>query len=362
LRKNVAAFIDGQTSIDDQRNDQTSAAVDVGGNMRLSCCAPRRAIFVLALIAFAGGLAPVAATAADFPSRVVRLIVPFAPGASTDLVARLLGQKLSVEWGQPVIVENRGGAGGGIGADMVAKADPDGYTLLLTNQGPHVLNALLRKDAPYTVDDLAPIIEIGSTPLIIVANPKFPPNDVKELVDYAKAHPGKVHIGTSGTNSNVHIGLEILKSATGTDMVHVPYRGTGPSLNDAVAGTIEGAYTTTVSAIGLVEAGRLKVLGVAAPKRSDVIPKVTTYKEQGITGADTDLWIGLVAPAKTPKAIIDKVNHDVNKALQDAEVRRRFAEWGLDAQGGTPDAFGKVIKSEADRIRALVAANKLQVE
>ena len=326
------------------------------------CTAFRRLVF-LVLIALCGGFSPQrAVAAADFPARVVRIIVPFAPGASTDLVARLLGQKLSVEWGQPVIVENRGGAGGGIGADMVAKSDPDGYTLLLTNQGPHVLNALLRKDAPYTLDDLAPIIEIGSTPLIIVANPKFPPNDVKELVQYAKTHPGKVHIGTSGTNSNVHIGLEILKSATGTDIIHVPYRGTGPSLNDAVAGTIEGAYTTTVSAVGLVEAGRLKVLGVAGPKRSDVIPKVPTYAEQGIMSADTDLWIGLVTPAKTPKAIVEKINRDVNKALQDAEVRRRFAEWGLEAQGGTPDAFGKVIKAEAERIRALVAANKLQVE
>ena len=326
------------------------------------CTAFRRLVFLF-LIALCGGFSPQrAVAAADFPARVVRIIVPFAPGASTDLVARLLGQKLSVEWGQPVIVENRGGAGGGIGADMVAKSDPDGYTLLLTNQGPHVLNALLRKDAPYTLDDLAPIIEIGSTPLIIVANPKFPPNDVKELVQYAKTHPGKVHIGTSGTNSNVHIGLEILKSATGTDIIHVPYRGTGPSLNDAVAGTIEGAYTTTVSAVGLVEAGRLKVLGVAGPKRSDVIPKVPTYAEQGIMSADTDLWIGLVTPAKTPKAIVEKINRDVNKALQDAEVRRRFAEWGLEAQGGTPDAFGKVIKAEAERIRALVAANKLQVE
>jgi tripartite-type tricarboxylate transporter receptor subunit TctC len=326
------------------------------------CTAFRRLVF-LYLVALGGSFAPQDAVAAgDYPARVVRIIVPFAPGASTDLVARLLGQKLSVEWGQPVIVENRGGAGGGIGADMVAKSDPDGYTLLLTNQGPHILNALLRKDAPYTVDDLAPIIEIGSTPLIIVANPKFPPNDVKELVDYAKAHPGKVHIGTSGTNSNVHIGLEILKSATGTDMVHVPYRGTGPSLNDAVAGTIEGAYTTTVSAIGLVEAGRLKVLGVAAAKRADIIPKVPTYKEQGIIGADTDLWIGLVAPAKTPKDIVEKLNRDVNKAMQDPDVRRRFAEWGLEVEGGMPEAFTKVVKAEAARIRALVAANKLQVE
>jgi tripartite-type tricarboxylate transporter receptor subunit TctC len=317
---------------------------------------------VVILIACSSVITGHRAVADEYPIRTVRLVVPFAPGASTDLVARLIGQKLSAAWGQPVIVENRGGAGGGIGADLVAKSEPDGYTLLVTNQGPSILNALLRKDVSYSVEDLAPIVEFGSTPLIIVANPQFPPNDMKELIAYAKANPGRIHIGSSGTNSNVHIALEILKVATGADIVHVPYRGTGPALTDAVAGTIEGAYTTTVSAVGLIDAGRLKVLGVAGAKRADVIPKVATFAEQGITSANADVWIGLVAPAKTPQAIIEKINRDANHALKEPDVRRRFAEWGLEIEGGSPGDFDKSIKTEVTKINQLVKSHALQVE
>jgi tripartite-type tricarboxylate transporter receptor subunit TctC len=319
-------------------------------------------LVILALVACNSLASAGRAAASEYPARVVRFVVPFAPGASTDLVARLLGQKLSAEWGQPVIVENRGGAGGGIGADLVAKSEADGYTLLVTNQGPSILNVLLRKDVPYSVEDLAPVVEFGSSPLIIVANPQFPPNDMKELIAYAKANPGKIHIGSSGTNSNVHIALEILKVATGADIVHVPYRGTGPALTDVVAGTIEGAFTTTVSAVGLIDAGRLKVLGVAGTKRVNVIPKAATFAEQGITSANADVWIGLVAPAKTPQAIIEKINLDVNRALQIPDVRRRFAEWGLEIEGGTPGDFNKNIKAEVAKINQLVKSHALQIE
>lgn len=301
--------------------------------------------------------------AADtYPTRVVHFVVPFAPGASTDIVARLFGQKLSAKWGQPIVVDNRGGAGGGIGAEQVARSEPDGYTLMVTNQGPSILNALLRKNSSYSVDDLAPVIEFGYSPLIIVANPQFPPNNMKELVAFAKANPGKVLIGSSGTNSNVHIALEVLKTVTGTDIVHVPYRGTGPSLSDVVAGNISGAYTTTVSAEGLISSGRLKVLGVAGIKRVGVIPNVPTYAEQGIVGADAAVWIGLVAPAKTPKPIIDKINRDVNASLQDPDVRERFAQWGLEVAGGSPDRFNVAIKAEVDRIDQLIKSGALKVE
>jgi tripartite-type tricarboxylate transporter receptor subunit TctC len=297
-----------------------------------------------------------------YPVKMVRFIVPFAPGASTDAVARLLGQKLSIEWGQQIIVDNRGGAGGAIGAEFVAKSQPDGYTLLVTNQGPSVMNALLRKNTSYTVDDLTAIVEVGYSPLIIVASPKFSPNSVKELVAYAKANPGKVLIGSSGTNSNVHVALEVLKSVTGTDIVHVPYRGTGPALNDVVAGNINGAYTTTISAEGLVKAGIVKVLGVAGHKRMAVIPDVPTYEELGITGADADVWIGIEAPAKTPKWIVEKVNRDVNKLLQDPDIRARFAQWGLEVEGGTPDHFEAIVKKDVERVNRLIKAGALQIE
>jgi tripartite-type tricarboxylate transporter receptor subunit TctC len=300
--------------------------------------------------------------AADYPSRVVRLVVPFTPGASTDLVARLMGQKLSEALGRQFIIDNRPGAGGGLGAEMVAKSEPDGLTLMVTNQGPSIFNALLRKNAPYAVADLAPVIEFGSTPVIIVANPKFAPNDVKEMIAYAKANPGKVHVGSSGTNSNLHIALELLKAATATDITHVPYRGTGPALNDVVAGTIEAAYTTTVSAAGLIESGQVKVLGVAGAKRMDVIPKVATFAEQGIKDANAALWIGLVGPAKMPQPIVDKINREAGKALKSADVRERFAQWGLEVEGGTPGDFAAAIKADADRVSALVKANALQVQ
>jgi tripartite-type tricarboxylate transporter receptor subunit TctC len=330
----------------------------------------RRNMRRLKLCGFAGLLAVVGLAgaafaqdpAADYPNRVVRLVVPFTPGASTDAVARLIGQKLSEAWGRQVIVDNRPGAGGGLGAEMVVRAEPDGTTLMVTNQGPSIFNALLRKNAPYAIADLAPVVEFGSTPLIIVANPKFPPNDVKAMIAYAKANPGKVHVGSSGTNSNLHIALEMLKAATSAEITHVPYRGTGPALNDVVAGTIEAAYTTTVSAAGLIESGQLKVLGVAGAKRLDVIPKVATFAEQGIGNANAALWIGLVAPAKTPRPIIDKVNREVNKALQSTDVRTRFGQWGLEVEGGTPDDFAKVIKAEADRVGALLRAKALQVQ
>jgi tripartite-type tricarboxylate transporter receptor subunit TctC len=297
----------------------------------------------------------------NFPNKVVRMVVPFTPGASTDLVARLLGQKLSEAWGQQIVVENRGGAGSGIGTEAVAKAEPDGITQLVTNQG-SILNVLLRKDATYAIEDLVPVIQFGYSPLIIVANPKFPPNNVKELVAFAKANPGKVLIGSSGTNSNVHIALEILKTVTGTDIVHVPYRGTGPSLTDVVAGTINGAYTTTVSAEGLIKSGQVKVLGVAGPKRSDVIPDVATFAEQGIASADANVWIGLLVPAKTPQSIIDKLNRDANQALQASDVRARFAQWGLEVEGGTPKAFGTAIAAEVEKINQLVKAKALLVQ
>jgi tripartite-type tricarboxylate transporter receptor subunit TctC len=300
--------------------------------------------------------------AISYPTRIIHFIVPFAPGASTDIVARLFGQKLSAAWEQPIVVENRGGAGGGIGAEQVVRSEPDGYTLMVTNQGPSILNAMLRKGSSYAVDDLAPVIEFGYSPLIVVANFQFPPNNIKELVAFAKANPGKVTIGSSGTNSNVHIALEIFKAVTGTDIVHVPYRGTGPSLSDVVAGNINGAYTTTVSAEGLIKAGRVKVLGVAGAKRLDIIPDVATYAEQGIVGADAAVWIGLVAPAKTPKPILDKINRDANASLQKPDVRERFAQWGLEVEGGTAERFNVAIKAEVERVDRLIKSGALKVE
>lgn len=297
-----------------------------------------------------------------YPMKPVRLVVPFSPGASTDLIARLLGQKLTDAWGQQVIVDNRAGAGGALGAETVARAEPDGYTLMITNPGPSVNNILLRRKPSYTFGDFAPIVYIGSAPLIAVANPKFPPNDVKGLIAYAKAHPGKVTWGSSGTGSNPHAALELLKKVTGVNIVHVPYKGTAPALTDVVGGQIDGLYTTTVSAAAFIRNGRVKVLGVAGPKRQAIIPDVATLAEQGITGVDNLLWIGLVTAAKVPRGVVEKLNREVNRILQLPDVKQRFGDLGLDAEGGTPERFSALIKTQAGELTALIKAGALQVE
>lgn len=321
--------------------------------------------FALALTAACCVLAATAAAqkAVDaYPTKPVRLVVPFAPGASSDLIARLLGQKLSEAWGQQFIVDNRPGAGGGVGAETVARAEPDGYTLMITNPGPGLNNIMLRKKPAYTFGDFAPIIYIGSAPLIAVANPKFPANDVKELIAYAKANPGKVTWGSSGMGSNPHAGLELLKKVTGVNIVHVPYKGTAPALTDVVGGQIDGLYTTTISAAAFIRNGRAKVLGVAGPKRQAIIPNVRTLTEQGIKGADNLLWIGLVTAAKVPRPIIEKLNREVNRVLQLPDVKQRFDQLGLDAEGGPPERFGTFIKNQAAEMTTLIKSGALQLE
>jgi tripartite-type tricarboxylate transporter receptor subunit TctC len=298
----------------------------------------------------------------SYPNKPVRVVVPFAPGASTDMVARLLGQKLFDAWGQQFIVDNRPGAGGALGAETVARAEPDGYTLMVTNPGPSLNNILLRKKPTYGFGDFATILYIGSAPLIAVAHPKFPPSDMKELIAYAKAHPGKVSWGSSGTGSNPHAALELLKAVTGVNIVHVPYKGTAPALTDVVGGQIDGLYTTTISADAFIRNGRAKVLGVAGPKRQAVIPNVPTLSEQGITGADNLLWIGVVTAAKVPRTIIDKLNRELNRVLRLPDVKQRFDQIGLDIEGGTPEHFGAFIKSQADGMNTLIKSGALRLD
>jgi tripartite-type tricarboxylate transporter receptor subunit TctC len=318
---------------------------------------------VIALCLFAPGTAaPAQDAAAVYPTKPVRLVVPFAPGASTDTIARLLGQKLAESMGQQFIVDNRPGAGGAVGAETVARAAPDGYTLMLTNPGPAINNVLLRRKPSYALTDFAGIIYIGSAPLIAVANVKFPASDMGELIAYAKANPGKVTWGSSGSGSNPHAALEQLKAVTGVNITHVPYRGTAPALTDTVSGQIDGLYTTTISAESVIKSGRAKVLGVAGPKRAAVIPNVATLAEQGIKGADNLLWIGMVTTAKVPRAIVDRLSREVNRILQTPEVKQRFDQLGIDIEGGTPEQFDKFIRAQAESLSGLIKAGVLPVE
>ncbi len=323
-----------------------------------------RLIAVLFLIAYSGH-APAQAGkgfASDYPHKSVRWVVPFTPGASNDIIARLVAGKLGEAWGQQFVIDNRGGAGGLIGADTVAKAAPDGYTLLLSNPGPNVNSPLLSKQAPYKVEDFTPVVFFGYAPLIMVANASFPPKNPREFVDYLKANPGKVNWGSSGTGSSLHIGLALFQAATGVKITHVPYKGTAPALTDVVGGQIQLMYTTTVSAEAQIKAGRVRVIGVANLKRLTLLPDAPTLSEGGIKDAEALVWFGMAAPAKTPRAIIDKLNAESNRILLLPDVKRRLDELGLEVQGGSPEQFAAFVAKEAERINRLIRSGALTRE
>ena len=300
--------------------------------------------------------------AAKYPSKPARMVVPFAPGGSSEIVGRLIAQNLTELWGQPFIIDNRPGGGGSIGAETVARATPDGYTILFTNPGPGLHNVLLRKKPSYTLNDFAPIVYVGYSSNLIVVNPKFPPNNIKELVTYAKAHPGKVNWASPGTNSNPHISLETLRAATGIDVVHVPYKGSGPALTDLVGGQVDALYASPISAENFLKSGRLKVLGVSGTKRNPAMPDVATFTEQGVNAADSILWFGLLTAAATPRSIIEKLNDGVNKALQMRDLRQRLEQLGVEIEGGPPEKFGALIRAEAARLAPLIKSGALRVE
>ena len=300
--------------------------------------------------------------AANYPSRPVRLIVPFTPGASNDIVARLMAQKLTEAWSQQFVVDNRPGAGGSVGADTVAKAAPDGYTLLLANPGPNVNTPLMLKKPLYDVNDFTPVVFIGYAPLLILANPKFPVNNPKELLAYAKSNPGKVSWASSGNGSSLHIGLALFQAATGTDVTHIPYKGSAPALADTVSGQVHVMHTTTVSAEGQIKSGRVKVIGLASAKRSPLLPDVPTLNEAGIKDAEAIVWFGLAGPKNLPKPIVDKLNGQVNKILQMPDVKARLDQLGLEIVGGSPAEFGAFINKEAAKVRKLRSAGLLKVE
>jgi tripartite-type tricarboxylate transporter receptor subunit TctC len=317
---------------------------------------------VAALMVASAGASAQTDSAANYPSRPVRWIVPFTPGASNDIIARLVGQKLTEAWGQQFIVDNRPGAGGAVGAETVAKAVPDGYTLLLANPGPSVNTPLMLKRPLYGVEDFTNVVFIGYAPLLILANPKFPPNNPKELLAYAKANPGKVSWGSSGNGSSLHIGLALFQAATNVDVVHVPYKGSGPALIDTVSGQIQVMHTTTVSAESQIKSGRVKVVGVASAKRIALLPDVPTLAESGIKDAEAIVWFGMSGPPKLPRAIVDKLNGQVNRILTIPDVKQRLDQLGLEVAGGKPEEFDAFVKKEASKVTRLIKAGLLKTE
>ena len=308
--------------------------------------------------------APVASaqSTAGYPHKPVRWVVPFTPGASNDVIGRLIAGKLTEAMGQQFVVDNRGGAGGLIGGETVARAQPDGYTLLLANPGPSINAVALSRNPPYKSEDFASVVYIGYAPLILLTNLNFAPRNPKELIDYAKANPGKVTWGSSGIGSSLHIGLAILQGATGTQFTHVPYKGTAPLLTDLIGGQLQGTHTTTVSGEAAIKGKRVRVIGIAGPRRSPLLPDVPTLAESGFKDAESLVWFGMAAPLKTPKAIIDKLNREVNRALALPDVKARLDQLGLEVQGGTPEAMDQFVKGEIVKLDKLIKAGYLKRE
>jgi tripartite-type tricarboxylate transporter receptor subunit TctC len=314
----------------------------------MKCIARLAAIALFALTA-------VAARGDTFPSRPIRIVVPFAAGGATDLIARVVGQKLTESMGQAVVVENRPGASGMIGADLVAKAPPDGYTLLMASTAEIAINPSLYSKMSYDPQkDLAPITLAGVTPLILVVNPASPLHSVADIVKEAKAHPGTISFASAGNGSVQHLSGELVKVLTSTDMVHVPYKGAAPALTDVLSGQVTMFFSGMPPAMPHVKSGKLRALAVTTPKRSPAAPDVPTMAEAGVQGFDISNWFGLLAPAGTPPGILDKLHDEAVKALMQPTVKERLAEQGAEVVADSREHFGAFIKAEADKYAKLI--------
>jgi tripartite-type tricarboxylate transporter receptor subunit TctC len=315
------------------------------------------------LIAFSLVLVALAVRAQDYPTRPVTMIVPFAPGGGTDITARTLAAKLSSKWGQSVVVENRGGAAGILGAEAVAKAKPDGYTLLVANVGITSINPALYAKMPYNPETaFAPISLVCELPFVLMTSTKFSPNSVKELVAYAKAKPGEVTYASSGSGGSPHLTAEIFQSATGIRMTHVPYKGGGPAMVDLMAGHVNLLFASVLEGSGHINAGKLKGLAVSHAKRNPALPNVPTLAEAGVPNAESGSWIALMAPAGTPAAVIDKVVADVKEAVAAADVREKLIAQGAVPQASTPKELQSLIAADLARYGRIIREQNLRVE
>jgi tripartite-type tricarboxylate transporter receptor subunit TctC len=303
------------------------------------------------------------AFAADYPNKPIRLVVPFSAAGTTDFLARAIAQKLGTNMGTTVIVDNRPGAGGNIGSDIVAKADPDGYTLLLGTVGTHAINASLYKKMPYdTVKDFAPITLVASVPNIVVVHPSVPAKSIKELLALAKAKPGNLTFASSGNGSSIHLSGELFKSMAGVDMLHVPYKGSGPAVADLVGGQVNLMFDNMPSSLPHVKSGRLRAIAVTGAKRSPAVPDLPTIAESGVPGYDSVAWFGVLAPAGTPPAIVKKLNAEIIKVLKSPDVAQRLSSQGAEPAYNTPEQFSAYIKTEMGKWAKVVKASGAQVD
>jgi tripartite-type tricarboxylate transporter receptor subunit TctC len=312
-------------------------------------------------IAFICGLISLALTAPanaqSYPNKPVRVVVPYPPGGPTDIVARVLFQQVSEATGQQFLVDNRAGAGGNIGAEIVAKSPADGYTLLIGTTA-HAINMSLFKNLSYDVQkDFAPVSLLTQGPLVLVAHPQFPANSIKEVIELAKSKSGGLNFASSGNGQSTHLSAELFNTMAGIKMSHVPYKGSAPALTDVMSGQVDVMFDTTLSAMPFVKAGKLKALGLTSPVRSPAAPDVPTIAESGLPGYEVFAWNGVFVPAGTPKAIVQQLNDQIRKAMLLPQVKDKFSAQGFAASWNSPENFGVFVKNEVDKWSRTVKAS-----
>ncbi|MCI3953543.1 MAG: transporter substrate-binding protein [Burkholderiales bacterium] len=319
-------------------------------------------VFASLVTASTFAVAQKASPAADYPTKPIRMIVPFAPGGGTDIIGRLVAQELGQAWGHTVVVDNRGGGGGTIGTNLAAKATPDGYTMVLCSLGISYAPALYAKLPFDPLKDLAPISLVATQPFVYVVIPALGVNSMKELIALAKAKPGQLRYGSGGAGGSSHLGTELLRTMTGIDLVHVPYKGTGPALTAMLSGEIHMQLIGISSVVPHMKSGRMRALAVSGAKRSAAAPEVPTVAESGVPGYAFDVWYGMFFPAGTPRAIVAKTNAEIDRALKSSALAQRFAGVGVEPAGTTSEAFGKMLRSEIAKWRKVVVEANIRLE
>ncbi|MCE2978733.1 MAG: tripartite tricarboxylate transporter substrate binding protein [Betaproteobacteria bacterium] len=327
----------------------------------------RRARASLLLMGLGAGLAagmPVFAqpSSAVFPQRPVRVLIPVSAGSQTDIVARLLGQRMSENWGQQVLVDNRPGAGGTVAGNMLVSAQPDGHTLML-NSISHAVNASLYAKLPFdTLKDFAGVAQVGSTPNVLVVSPEVPARNLRDLIALAKSRPGQLNFASAGIGTGTHLNGEQFKLAAGIDIVHVPFKGTPEALNDVASSRVQMFFAPLSPALPFVRDRRVLPLAVSTQRRAPALPELPTVAEAGLPGFEFDLWLGILAPSKTPRPVVKLISAEVRRVLELPDVRERMLGQGVDPRYTTPEEFDRFIRSEVDRIAKIVKASGARVE
>ncbi|MGZ5572464.1 MAG: Bug family tripartite tricarboxylate transporter substrate binding protein [Usitatibacter sp.] len=322
----------------------------------------RKVNFLVLALGLVAALAATAVPAQSYPTKPVKLIVTYPPGGSSDLMARILAQKLSELWGQPVIVESKPGAAGSIGMEYAAHQPPDGYTFVIGNLGPVTVNPILSK-VPYDSErDFIAVSLISTGPNILVVNPATPVKTLQELIAYARANPGKVNFGSSGPGSVAHLSGEMFKNLTHLDVTHIAYKGGILSVQDLVAGHVQMVFSDALPAMQFIKSGRLRALAVTGPERSPFVPEIPTCVESGLPGLVAVNWWGVLLPTGTPRAIVQKFHADIVKVMKDADLKERFAQLGVDAVSSTPEEFAAFMKSEAAKYAKLIKDADIKVD